>query len=391
MRFDLSRLRNRLRLPFWHRDDIEAEIESHLEDVEADLRGQGQGEAGARQGALERLGDQESLGDSLQAIHHGWKGGATVQHRLVKLVLGLVTACAVSALWLYLYIGATMPQPAPPGFTPEEYERLQDRALDVKSKPAKFQQVLLQSREMNPRVTWLAIIDKSGALVWSRPRLRGLKGLFPDADKIQPTFCPDGTVGLPQGDRVQHFHRLSPTLTSAGVRVEWFQFVALGGESKQRYIGTAIIAFGPPVWREWVGVALSDVWFWYGLVWVASAAAIFLHRRPSDRAGAWMWGGLSLLLGPLIWLGYLLLVILRQSSKAEGGASLAGLTLVPIGGLAFTLLLVGDAAHLDRAIGYECVNDVRIVRPVSHRKDDAAAYRRPGALPPRFRCPQGGQ
>jgi len=86
VRPDLSRLRRRLRLPFWHREDIEAEIASHVQDVENETRAQGTDDAEARRAALERLGDLNSLGDSLQAVHHGWIGGATVQRRFARIL-----------------------------------------------------------------------------------------------------------------------------------------------------------------------------------------------------------------------------------------------------------------------------------------------------------------
>lgn len=87
MRPELKELRDRLRLPVWHRADIDAEIASHLEEAEAELRAQGQDADEARKAALERFGDLGALGQSLYAIHHGWTGGATVRRRFLKTVL----------------------------------------------------------------------------------------------------------------------------------------------------------------------------------------------------------------------------------------------------------------------------------------------------------------
>lgn len=100
MRPDLSRLRDKLRLPFWHRGDIEDEIASHVQDVENEIRAQGTDDAEACRSALERLGDLDSLGDSLQAVHHGWIGGATVQRRFARVlfIAGLIVFAGIGLI-----------------------------------------------------------------------------------------------------------------------------------------------------------------------------------------------------------------------------------------------------------------------------------------------------
>jgi hypothetical protein len=95
----LRELRSRLRLPFWHRADIEAELQSHLAEVETELRTQGADEESARRGARERFGDAETVAEALQSVHHGWGGGATVRARGAGTVLSLVVAGVVSGSW----------------------------------------------------------------------------------------------------------------------------------------------------------------------------------------------------------------------------------------------------------------------------------------------------
>jgi hypothetical protein len=97
MKTDLAGLINRLRLPSWQKADIEAELAAHLQEAAIELRAQGVGEAEAQAAALARFGDLESLAESLQEIHKNWKGGTTVQQRLVKkLVLGVILFCLVA-------------------------------------------------------------------------------------------------------------------------------------------------------------------------------------------------------------------------------------------------------------------------------------------------------
>lgn len=98
MRRQLSVLRKRLRLPFWHRADIEAEIAAHLLEAAADLREQGNDDTAAQQAALARFGDLHTLADSLQSIHSGWTGGTTVQQRFGKVIVIAVIAIGLIAL-----------------------------------------------------------------------------------------------------------------------------------------------------------------------------------------------------------------------------------------------------------------------------------------------------
>ena len=97
MKQGLRELRRRLRLPFWHRADIEAELAAHLQEATAELRAQGNEAPEAEQAALARFGDLNSLADSLQEIHSGWTGGATVQQRFVKhLTLAVIVVCLIA-------------------------------------------------------------------------------------------------------------------------------------------------------------------------------------------------------------------------------------------------------------------------------------------------------
>jgi len=86
MKTDLAGLISRLRLPPWQKADIEAELAAHLQEAVADLRAQGAEEAEAQASALARFGDLNSLAESLQEIHKDWKGGATVQKRIFKVL-----------------------------------------------------------------------------------------------------------------------------------------------------------------------------------------------------------------------------------------------------------------------------------------------------------------
>jgi hypothetical protein len=101
MGMEFSEFRNKLRLPSWQKADIEAELAAHLQEAVADLRAQGRGEAEAQAAALARFGDLDSLAESLQEIHINWKGGATVQRRLFKLVsIGVIVGFVLVLLIL---------------------------------------------------------------------------------------------------------------------------------------------------------------------------------------------------------------------------------------------------------------------------------------------------
>jgi hypothetical protein len=86
-----------LRLPFWHRRDIEAELASHLQEVAAELQVQGMEEEEAQAEARQRFGELGGISESLQAIHQGWIGGATVQQRFVKVLTVVVIAVCLLA------------------------------------------------------------------------------------------------------------------------------------------------------------------------------------------------------------------------------------------------------------------------------------------------------
>jgi len=91
-------IHKRLRLPFWHRADIEAELASHLQEIIADLTAQGTARADAEKLALQRFGDVDSVADSLQEIHKNWMGGATVRKRLLWSKMSLIAVVSILAI-----------------------------------------------------------------------------------------------------------------------------------------------------------------------------------------------------------------------------------------------------------------------------------------------------
>lgn len=98
MKQGLRELRRRLRLPFWHRADIEAEIAAHLQEAAADLREQGVSRDEAKSIAVQRLGDIAELAASLQEIHRDWFGGATVQQRFTRVATVVVIVLCLLAV-----------------------------------------------------------------------------------------------------------------------------------------------------------------------------------------------------------------------------------------------------------------------------------------------------
>jgi len=339
MRAELRPLRQRLRLPFWHRADIEAEIASHLDDAEADLHSQGLGEAEAQGDALEHLGDLDSLGDSLQSIHQGWTGGVTVHLRLAKLMLGVVALCAAIGLWLYFVMSEIQP-----GFVASEMATRDDTLWIYAHRqpdPIEFWLTLLRYRDNHPLVVWMGIIDPSAKLVFSDPSLGRQAQPLPEADWFRIRF---GASGKRAASPSASSDLLKKKLKSAGIPAAGFHSVDLGrrterGLTPQTYTGTAIIAYGEPLWGERIVAAVTNVWFWYGLVWLLASAAILLYHRHSDSFGAWVWAIIALPLGPVIWLTYLLLARLGQVPHAQVAGLQRRLLWLPIAGLAFTATL----------------------------------------------------
>jgi hypothetical protein len=127
---DLLPLRRHLRLWWWHRTDIEAEIASHLAEVARELAEQGVAEEDARRQAIARLGDLTALGDQLQAIHYRWTGGATVRRKLMVLVFVCLAASLLllgSGLWVAKAAKPPIPKEylqGPPRINPDWAEQM---------------------------------------------------------------------------------------------------------------------------------------------------------------------------------------------------------------------------------------------------------------------------
>jgi len=339
VRPELERLRDRLRLPIWHRADIEAEITSHLEDAEAQLRAQSQDADEARKAALECLGDLGALGQSLYAIHHGWTGGATVRIRFARLVLFAVALCAAMGLWFYVVMSAIRP-----GLivaSQAQDDRLWTAAYQHPD-PMDYAYTLLRYREANPLAAWMGIVDPSGKLLFSDPTLGWQGKPLPEADWFLIRFGASGKRAASPGASSDP---LKGKLKTVGIPAVSFESVDLGrltprGLTKQTYSGTAIIAYAPPLWGEQVIRAATTVWLWFGIVWLLSAAAILLYHHRADAFGAWIWAAFALVFGPGAWLVYLVLGALRQLPQVEPEGRAGRLRLMPLAGLAFTALLL---------------------------------------------------
>jgi hypothetical protein len=87
-----------LRLPFWHRQDIAMELASHFQEMMAEMAAQGKTEDEAEAAARQRFGELGGVSESLQAIHQGWIGGATVQQRSVTFISLVVMLFCVLAV-----------------------------------------------------------------------------------------------------------------------------------------------------------------------------------------------------------------------------------------------------------------------------------------------------
>lgn len=335
MRPELLPLRRRLRLPFWHRDDIEAEIGSHLDETEAELCAQGRGEAEARRIALERLGNLDAVGESLQAVHHGWTGGATVRRRFAKVLLAAAAMCVVVGVWLFAVISVIHPDEWVDNTTRQSTTAL-ERAAAWNPDPSAFWGALWDWHREHPLVTWMGIVDSNGKLAYSHPLLGWDSEPLPEAEWFLTKFDESGKRVAPT---VTSEWPLRNKLASAGIPVTTFHSITLGGSRSESYRGTAIIALARPLWGEQVLHAMGKIEFWCGVIWLLSALAILLHHRPCDPFGAWIWGLFALLLGPIAWVVYLLLIGLRQIPRPEA-PQVRRLILVPLVTVALTACLL---------------------------------------------------
>ena len=338
---ELRPMRERLHLPFWHRADIEQELSSHLDEVVDELRAQGVEPEKARRAAAERLGDPISLGDELQAVHHGWRGGATVRMRLAKLLVPGVAVCVLLGGWFNVV--REVVRVSTNNTTVSAWGPLEHAARDAKD-PASFSWVISEwQRARGIPVVWSGIVDHEGHLVWGDTKGLPLGKPFPEAMIFMPRgISRTGQVNCTRrgGRKSPGFAPLVERLDAAGVHAKLFYGQPLGeGAYTGNPIGLAVIALGEPLWGERLLAMVTNSTFWYGLLWLLSAAAIFAHRRYSDPWGARIWGVFAILVGPIAWLPYVALVRLGYFRRPDSRL-LQRATLLPAIGLVATLLML---------------------------------------------------
>lgn len=336
MNDELRSLRERLHLPFWHRADIEQELSSHLDEVADELLAQGVEPVEARRVAAARMGDLASVGDELQAVHHGWMGGDTVRMRLARLLFAGVAACVLLCGWFNVVRGSTSRTAA------SAWGSLELAAVDADD-PASFSWTLSNwQRASGLPVVWSAIIDHEANLIWGDTKGLPLGEPFPEAMIFMPGRI-DRTGHVTRtslgGRRTPEFAPLVERLDDAGVHAKLFYGQPLGkGAYTGDCIGIAIIALGEPLWGERLLAMATNSTFWYGVLWLLSAAGIFAHSRRSDPWGAWFWAIFAMLVGPVAWLAYVALVRLGYVRRPDSRL-LQRATLLPAVGLVATLLM----------------------------------------------------